>query len=95
MLHSATKFIGGHGTTIGGVIIDSGKFDWTQSREISTIPIIIITAKNSDHDKARGLALGADDYVTKPFSIVELSSRIKANIRRVTLCMMLKRWKKM
>lgn len=54
-------------------------------REISTIPIIIITAKNSDNDKARGLALGADDYVTKPFSIVELSSRIKANIRRVTM----------
>lgn len=54
-------------------------------REISTIPIIIITAKNSDHDKARGLALGADDYVTKPFSIVELSSRIMANIRRVTM----------
>lgn len=54
-------------------------------REISTIPIIIITAKNSDHDKARGLALGADDYVTKPFSIVELSSRIKANTRRVTM----------
>lgn len=54
-------------------------------REISTIPIIIITAKNSDYDKARGLALGADDYVTKPFSIVELSSRIKANIRRVTM----------
>lgn len=54
-------------------------------REISTIPIIIITAKNSDNDKARGLALGADDYVTKPFSIVELLSRIKANIRRVTM----------
>lgn len=52
-------------------------------REISTIPIIIITAKNSDSDKARGLSLGADDYVTKPFSIVELSARIKANIRRV------------
>lgn len=31
VVHSATKFIGGHGTTIGGVIIDSGKFDWTQS----------------------------------------------------------------
>lgn len=54
-------------------------------REISTIPIIIITAKNSDHDKARGLSLGADDYVTKPFSIVELSARIKANIRRVSM----------
>ena len=54
-------------------------------REISTLPIIIITAKNSDHDKARGLSLGADDYVTKPFSIVELSARIKANIRRVAI----------
>lgn len=54
-------------------------------REISTIPIIIITAKNTDHDKARGLSLGADDYVTKPFSIVELSARIKANIRRVSM----------
>lgn len=53
-------------------------------REINTIPIIIITAKNSDSDKARGLSLGADDYVTKPFSIVELSARIKANIRRVS-----------
>lgn len=54
-------------------------------REISTIPIIIITAKNSDHDKSRGLSLGADYYVTKPFSIVELSARIKANIRRVAM----------
>lgn len=54
-------------------------------REISTLPIIIITAKNNDHDKARGLSLGADDYVTKPFSIVELSARIKANIRRVAI----------
>lgn len=54
-------------------------------RETSTIPIIIITAKNSDHDKARGLSLGADDYVTKPFSIVELSARVKANIRRVAM----------
>lgn len=54
-------------------------------REISTLPIIIITAKNNDHDKARGLSMGADDYVTKPFSIVELSARIKANIRRVAM----------
>lgn len=54
-------------------------------RESSTVPIIIITAKNSDHDKARGLSLGADDYVTKPFSIVELSARIKANIRRASM----------
>lgn len=54
-------------------------------REINTLPIIIITAKNNDHDKARGLSMGADDYVTKPFSIVELSARIKANIRRVAI----------
>lgn len=53
-------------------------------RQICTIPIIIITSKNSDADKALGLSLGADDYVTKPFSIVELSARIKANIRRVS-----------
>lgn len=53
-------------------------------RRVSTIPIIIITSKNSDADKAFGLSLGADDYVTKPFSIVELSARIKANIRRVS-----------
>lgn len=53
-------------------------------RKKSMIPIIIITAKSSDHDKTMGLALGADDYVTKPFSIVELSARIKANLRRVT-----------
>lgn len=51
-------------------------------RKSSTIPIIIITAKDNDADKAMGLNLGADDYVTKPFSIIELSARIKAHIRR-------------
>lgn len=53
-------------------------------RKISTVPIIIVTAKNSDVDKTLGLNLGADDYVTKPFSLIELSARIKANIRRAT-----------
>lgn len=53
-------------------------------RKISTIPIIIVTAKDSDVDKTMGLNLGADDYVTKPFSLIELSARIKANIRRAT-----------
>lgn len=52
-------------------------------RKSSTIPIIIITAKNSEEDKAMGFAMGADDYVLKPFSILELSARIKANLRRV------------
>ncbi|MEW9095508.1 MAG: response regulator transcription factor [Clostridiaceae bacterium] len=53
-------------------------------REHDVTPIIIITAKDNDTDKAIGLGLGADDYLTKPFSLIELSSRIKANIRRVT-----------
>lgn len=53
-------------------------------RKTSVIPIIIVTAKNSEMDKAMGFNLGADDYVTKPFSLIELSARIKANIRRFT-----------
>ena len=53
-------------------------------RRISRIPIIIITAKDNDTDKSMGLNLGADDYVVKPFSLIELTARIKANIRRVT-----------
>lgn len=51
-------------------------------RKVSTIPIIIITAKDNDTDKSLGLNLGADDYVVKPFSLIELAARIKANIRR-------------
>ena len=51
-------------------------------RQVSTIPIIIITAKDNDTDKSFGLNLGADDYVVKPFSLIELTARIKANIRR-------------
>lgn len=53
-------------------------------REKSLTPIIIVSAKDSDGDKAMGLGLGADDYLTKPFSLVELSARVKANIRRAT-----------
>lgn len=51
-------------------------------RESSTVPIIIISAKDSD--KTLGLGLGADDYITKPFSVIEVPARIKANIRRNT-----------
>ena len=51
-------------------------------RQSSNIPIIIITTKDNDTDKSLGLNLGADDYVVKPFSLIELSARIKANIRR-------------
>lgn len=51
-------------------------------RAASTLPIIILTAKDSDTDKSMGLNLGADDYVVKPFSLIELTARIKAHIRR-------------
>ncbi|HBE9530301.1 TPA: response regulator transcription factor [Clostridioides difficile] len=54
-------------------------------RSVSVVPVIITTAKDSDIDKMLGLNLGADDYITKPFSIVELLARIKANIRRATV----------
>lgn len=50
----------------------------------STVPIIILSAKNSDSDITLGLGLGADDYVTKPFSISQVLARIKANLRRCT-----------
>lgn len=51
-------------------------------RKSSSLPIIIITAKDTDTDKVMGLNLGADDYVVKPFSLIELTARIRANIRR-------------
>jgi two-component system, OmpR family, response regulator RegX3 len=51
-------------------------------RSESTAPIIIITAKDSEADKVAGLELGADDYVTKPFSMRELTSRVRAHLRR-------------
>lgn len=54
-------------------------------RKKSVIPVIIVSAKDTETDKTLGLALGADDYITKPFSVVEVLARIKANIRRSTL----------
>lgn len=51
-------------------------------REKSLVPILIVSAKDSEADKALGLGFGADDYISKPFSLVELSARIKAHIRR-------------
>lgn len=53
-------------------------------RQQSTVPIIIVSAKDTDSDKTLGLGLGADDYITKPFSVTEVLARIKANIRRNT-----------
>lgn len=52
-------------------------------REMSNIPIIMLTAKGEEDDRVKGLELGADDYVTKPFSPRELVSRVKAVLRRV------------
>ncbi len=51
-------------------------------REKSSVPIIMLTAREEEVDKVLGLELGADDYITKPFSIRELTARVKANLRR-------------
>jgi two-component system, OmpR family, response regulator RegX3 len=53
-----------------------------QIRQVSNVPIIMVTAKDSEADKVSGLELGADDYVTKPFSVRELVSRVRAHLRR-------------
>ncbi len=53
-------------------------------REFSQMPIIMVTAKGEDMDKIMGLEYGADDYMTKPFNILELKARIKAVLRRTT-----------
>ena len=53
-----------------------------QIREFSNMPIIMLTAKGDDMDKILGLEYGADDYITKPFNILEVKARIKAIIRR-------------
>ncbi len=56
-----------------------------QIREFSTVPIVMLTAKGEDMDKILGLEYGADDYITKPFNILEVKARIKAIIRRTTV----------
>ena len=53
-----------------------------QIRKISSVPIIMISAKSQDTDKIMGLNVGADDYVTKPFNPLELVARVKSNLRR-------------
>ena len=53
-----------------------------QIREFSSVPIIMLTAKGDDMDKILGLEYGADDYITKPFNILEVKARIKAIMRR-------------
>lgn len=54
-----------------------------QIRENNNVPILILSARGSDTDKVLGLGFGADDYMTKPFSLSELLARIKSNLRRV------------
>lgn len=55
-----------------------------QIREFSNVPIIMLTAKGDDMDKIMGLEYGADDYITKPFNILEVKARMKAILRRNT-----------
>ena len=55
-----------------------------QIREFSNVPIVMLTAKGDDMDKILGLEYGADDYITKPFNILEVKARIKAIMRRMT-----------
>lgn len=54
-------------------------------RETSSVPIIMLTAREEEVDKVLGLELGADDYMTKPFSLRELLARVKANLRRTNI----------
>lgn len=54
-------------------------------REFSTVPIVMLTAKGDDMDKILGLEYGADDYITKPFNILEVKARIKAIMRRASI----------
>lgn len=55
-----------------------------KNKETSKLPIIMITAKTAEIDKVKGLDMGADDYLTKPFGVMELISRVKALLRRTT-----------
>ena len=73
----------------GLIILDLGLPDvdgfevLQEIRSYSTVPILILTARDDEKDKVRGLELGADDYLTKPFGIGELKARIQAVLRRI------------
>lgn len=54
-------------------------------RGFSTVPVIMLTAKSEDHDKIIGFECGADDYITKPFNILELKARVRALLRRASI----------
>lgn len=78
-----------HGNTYDIILLDvmlpklTGFEVCQQIREFSNVPIIMLTAKGDDMDKILGLEYGADDYITKPFNILEVKARIKAIMRRV------------
>ncbi|MDR0886250.1 MAG: response regulator transcription factor, partial [Clostridiales Family XIII bacterium] len=57
----------------------------TQIREISAVPIIMLTAKSQDYDIIGGLGVGADDYITKPFNPLEMVARVRSVLRRYTV----------
>jgi two-component system catabolic regulation response regulator CreB len=66
---------------------DMNGFDVCRAiRRFSEVPVIFLTARASEVDRVVGLELGADDYVTKPFSPRELSARVRANVRRAQMC---------
>ena len=54
-------------------------------RQVSNVPVILLTAKSEDTDKILGLNVGADDYITKPFNPVEVAARVRSQLRRYTL----------
>ena len=57
--------------------------EWKQNPRTRDIPVIIISARSAEHDKVRGLTLGAEDYITKPFGVRELQARIQTALRRL------------
>ena len=58
--------------------------DWLMHNSYKDLPVVMLTAKDHEIDKVKGLDLGADDYITKPFSILELCARVRAILRRVS-----------
>ena len=75
---------------VGLIILDvmmpemDGLTDCAKIREFSNVPIILLTAKSDDMDKLMGFEHGADDYLTKPFNILELKARVRALLRRTS-----------
>jgi len=56
---------------------------WKESADTASVPVIILSAKGEELDKVRGLEMGAEDYITKPFGVLELQARVKAALRRM------------